>query len=63
VFSAPYGQADGQISYDINANVGIVFSAQNIGDAKQHTYLQYKNMPFTWDDAGSRYFLGVRFKY
>ena len=63
VFSAPYGQVDGQISYDLNAHWGIVFSAQNLGDAKQHTFVQYKNMPLTYDDSGSRYFLGVKFKY
>ncbi len=63
VFSAAYGQVDGQISYDLTPNWGIVFSAQNLGDAKQHAYVQFKNMPLSYDDSGSRYFLGVKFKY
>ena len=63
IFVAPYGQVDGQLSYDINDHWGIVLSAQNIGNAKQHTYMQYTNQAFTYDDSGSRYFLGFKFKY
>ncbi|QUD88921.1 TonB-dependent receptor [Phenylobacterium montanum] len=62
VFSAAYGQLDGQISYDINKRIGVVFSVQNLTDEVQHTYLQWPNLPFTYDDSGRRYFLGVKFK-
>jgi iron complex outermembrane receptor protein len=62
VFSAPYGQLDGQFGYDINRHVGIFLSFQNLTDAKQHTYLQWPNLPFTYDDSGRRYFLGVKGK-
>jgi iron complex outermembrane recepter protein len=31
-------------------------------DSKQHTYLQWPNLPFTYDDSGRRYFLGVKGK-
>jgi TonB-dependent receptor len=63
VYSAPYGQLDGQIGYDINRYVGITFSVQNITGSAQHTYLQWPNEPFTYDNWGRRYFLGVKFKY
>ena len=63
VFSAAYGQLDGQIAYDINKRLGVVFSVQNLTNETQHTYLQWPNLPFTYDDSGRRYFLGVKFKY
>jgi TonB-dependent receptor len=62
VFSAPYGQLDGQIGYDFNKHVGIVFSVQNLTDSAQHTYLEFPNEPFSYDDAGRRFFLGFKFK-
>ena len=62
IFSAPYGQLDGQISYDFNTHCGIVFSAQNLTDAAQHTYLQFPDQPFTYEAAGRRFFLGGKFK-
>jgi hypothetical protein len=40
--------------------VGVFVSFQNITDEAQHTYLQYPNLPFTYDDAGRRFFLGVK---
>jgi TonB-dependent receptor len=63
VYAAPYGQLDGQISYDINSRIGLVVSVQNITNSAQHTYLEYQNLPFTYDDSGRRYFLGVKFKF
>ncbi len=63
VFAAPYGQVDAQIGYDINKRVGVVFSVQNLTDQAQHTYLQWPNLPFTYDDSGRRYFLGVKAKF
>jgi TonB-dependent receptor len=62
VFSAPYGQLDAQLSYDVNTHVGFVFSVQNLNDEVQHTYLQYPNLPFTYDQSGRRFFLGIKFK-
>jgi iron complex outermembrane recepter protein len=62
VFAAPYGQLDAQASYDFNKHVGIIFSVQNLTDEAQHTYLQWPNEPFTYDDWGRRFFLGVKGK-
>ena len=63
VFSAPYGQLDGQIGYDVNRNFGVVFSAQNLTKAALHTYLQWSNEPFTYFNSGRRFFFGAKFKY
>jgi iron complex outermembrane receptor protein len=62
VYSAPYGQLDGQISYDINAHFGVLLSVVNLADSKQHTYLQFPNEPFTYDDTGRRLYFGVKGK-
>ena len=40
----------------------IFVSVQNVTDSAQHTYLQWPNLPFTYDDAGRRYFLGFKVK-
>jgi TonB-dependent receptor len=62
VYQAAYGQLDGQVSYDFGPHFGIVASAVNLSNAKQHTYLQWKNEPFTYDDTGRRLFFGVKGK-
>jgi TonB-dependent receptor len=62
VFSAPYGQLDAQASYDFNRHVGVIISVQNLTDEAQHTYLQWPNQPFTYDDSGRRFFVGVKGK-
>jgi TonB-dependent receptor len=63
VFTAPYGELDGQLSYNFTENYGIVVSAQNLTNQAVHTYLQYKNMPFTYDQSGTRYFFGIKASY
>jgi iron complex outermembrane receptor protein len=63
VFAAPYGQLDGQIGYDFTSRIGVIFQVQNIADASLHTYLQWPNLPFTYDNSGRRYYLGVKFKF
>jgi TonB-dependent receptor len=62
IYSAPYGQVDGQISYDFGPHFGIVASVVNLTNAKQHTYLQFPDEPFTYDDTGRRVFFGVKGK-
>jgi outer membrane receptor protein involved in Fe transport len=60
VFTAPYGQLDAQIAYNFNDNFSIYVSAQNLTAEAQHTYMQYPNQPFTYDNSGTRYFFGVK---
>jgi iron complex outermembrane recepter protein len=62
VYQAAYGQLDGQIGYDFGPHFGIVAQVVNLTDAKQHTYLQFPNEPFTYDDTGRRVFFGVKGK-
>ncbi len=62
VYAAPYGQLDGQIGYDYGKHVGVYLSFQNLTNSVQHTYLQWPNLPFTYDDSGRRFFVGVKGK-
>lgn len=63
VFQAPYGELDGQLGYDFNEHLGLVFSATNLTNEALHTYLQYPNEPFTYDDWGKRYFFGAKYRF
>jgi iron complex outermembrane receptor protein len=63
VFTAPYGELDAQVTYNVTDYLSVMVSAQNLTDEAYHTYLQFKNQPFTYDDSGIRYFFGVRAKY
>lgn len=60
VYSAPYGQLDAQVSYDFLDHYQVYVSAQNLTEEAYHTYMQYPNQPFTYDNSGARYFFGVR---
>ncbi len=62
VYSAPYGQLDGQLGYDFSSHFGLVLQVVNLTDAKQHTYLQFPNEPFTYDDVGRRLYFGFKGK-
>jgi len=62
IYAAKYGQLDGQLGYDFGPHFGIVLSAVNITNEKQHTYLQWPNEPFTYDDTGRRVFFGIKGK-
>jgi TonB-dependent receptor len=62
IFAAPYGQLDGQIGYDFSRHVGVYFSFQNLTNSVQHTYLQWPDLPFTYDESGRRFFAGVKGK-
>src|SRR6202021_1342280 len=50
VFEAAYGQLDAQVGYDFGNHLGIFASVQNATNQAQHTYLQWPNLPFTYDD-------------
>lgn len=60
VYSAPYGELDAQIAYDFLDHFQVYVSAQNLTEEAYHTYLQFPNQPFTYDNSGARYFFGVR---
>jgi len=63
VYEAAYGQVDGQLEYDfLGGHVGLLLQVVNLSDSKEHTYLQFPNEPFTYDDTGRRFYFGVKGK-
>jgi TonB-dependent receptor len=62
VYQAAYGQLDGQLEYDFGPHFGVLVSVVNLTNEKQHTYLQFPNEPFTYDEVGRRLFFGVKGK-
>ena len=62
VYAAAYGQLDAQVGYDFGPRFGLVLSGVNLANEKQHTYLQFTNLPFTYDDTGRRLFFGFKLK-
>jgi len=51
------------VGYDFGPHFGMYASVQNLTDEAVHTYLQWPNLPFTYDDSGRRYFLGIKGKF
>jgi iron complex outermembrane recepter protein len=62
IYQAAYGQLDGQLEYDFGRHFGVIMSVVNLTNEKIHTYLQFPNEPFTYDDVGRRLFFGVKGK-
>jgi TonB-dependent receptor len=62
IYSADYGQLDAQVGYDFNERLGVTASVNNLTNEEQHSYLQFENQPFTYNDSGTRFFVGVKAK-
>lgn len=59
----PYGQLDGQISYQLTPNFGLLVQGINLLEANQAEYLQFKNLPFTYASGARRVLLGGRLTF
>lgn len=62
VWTAPYGEMDAQVGYDFNKHFGIILSASNLTNSATHDYLQWPNLPLSYDNWGRRFFFGVKFR-
>lgn len=60
VFHQDYGQLDGQISYQITDNFGVLLEAVNITEEDRKRFLQFDSQPFTYNSGERRIFVGVR---
>lgn len=63
LYVRPYGQIDASAAYDITPRIQVVFEGTNIGNAKYITTAQYSNQLRGWYNYGSRYDIGVRYKF
>ncbi|MGL1958854.1 MAG: TonB-dependent receptor [Colwellia sp.] len=58
-----FGQLDASASYDINDNLTLFAEANNITNEKTFSYSIYKERMIELKDTGSRYALGLRYKF
>ncbi|TPG41062.1 TonB-dependent receptor [Sphingomonas koreensis] len=63
LFVRGYGQFDANISYDVTRNAQIFVEGTNIFNAKYMTEACYSNELRAYDNYGSRFDAGVRFKF
>lgn len=63
VYTAPYGELDAQVLYNFTDYLAAYVGAQNLANEASHSYLQFKDQPFLYDNTGTRYFFGVRARY
>jgi iron complex outermembrane recepter protein len=61
-FNSAYGELDLSASYEFLRNFEVFFDAINLTDSQLEQY-NAPQRPIMFDTFGSRYFLGVRFKY
>ena len=60
IWNRDYGQVDAQIGYQFNEHLGVTLEALNITEEDQSQYLQYENLPFTYESGSRRILLGFR---
>lgn len=63
IWGNSYGQLDGQISYDINKNVGVFVEAVNLNKANQSAYLQFPELPFRYETGSRRIYVGAKVSF
>jgi TonB-dependent receptor len=60
VWNRDYGQLDAQIGYQFSDKLGVTLEAINLTEEDQSRYLQYENMPFSFESGSRRILFGIR---
>jgi iron complex outermembrane receptor protein len=60
VWNRDYGQVDAQIAYQFNDKLGVTLEAINLTEEDQSQYLQFENLPFSFDSGSRRILFGIR---
>ncbi len=63
IYSKAYGQFDGQISYDINKNIGVFVEGVNLTKSNQSAYLQFPELPFRYESGSRRIYIGAKVNF
>jgi len=63
VFTAPYGELDLNVSYDITPHLAVSFEGINLNKEGTRMYGRDKLETFFMQEGSSRYLLGARFKF
>jgi TonB-dependent receptor len=60
IWNRDYYQIDAQVAYQINSKLGVTLEGINLTEQDQSQYLQFENLPFTFDSGSRRILFGVR---
>jgi TonB-dependent receptor len=63
VYTAPYGQLDLNLSYDITKNIAVSFEGINLTEEGVRTYGRDPSNTWYLAEGSARYLLGARFKF
>ena len=62
-YTAPYGQLDLSLSYDISPHMSVSFEGINLNEEGVHTYGREKSNTFYLSEGSARYLVGARYKF
>lgn len=60
IWNRDYGQLDAQLGYQFSKHLGLTLEAINLTEEDQSQYLQYENLPFTYESGSRRVLVGIR---
>jgi TonB-dependent receptor len=63
VYTAPYGQLDLSVSYDITPHFAVSFEGINLTEEGIHTYGREKSNTFYLAEGSARYLIGARYRF
>ncbi|MBY8828340.1 TonB-dependent receptor [Hephaestia mangrovi] len=63
VYTAPYGQLDLSLNYDISPHMSVSFEGVNLTEEGVHTYGREKSNTFYLSEGSARYMIGARYKF
>lgn len=60
IWNRDYYQIDAQLAYQITDKLGVTLEAINLTEQDQSQYLQFENLPFTFESGSRRILFGIR---
>lgn len=60
IWNRDYYQIDAQIAYQFSDKLGVTLEAINLTEQDQSQYLQFENLPFTFESGSRRILFGIR---
>ena len=60
IWNRSYYQIDAQLAYQFSDRLGVTLEAINLTEEDQSQYLQYENLPFTFESGSRRILFGIR---
>jgi TonB-dependent receptor len=60
IWNRDYYQIDAQVAYQITDKLGVTLEVINLTEQDQSQYLQFENLPFTFESGSRRILFGIR---